>query len=43
MWGPKYDSEPAELTLGRLEELYPSIHPSLMLYLPPRKPNARKA
>ena len=43
MFGPKYDSEPEAVELGRLEERYPSIHPSLMLYLPPRKANARKA
>ncbi len=43
MFGPKYDAEPAPVPLGKLEERYPVIHSSLMLYLPPRKAHARKA
>ncbi len=41
MFGPKYDSEPAALALGQLDKLYPVIHSSLMLYMTPRKANAR--
>jgi len=35
MFGPKYDTPPAALRLGELARLYPEIHASLMLYVPP--------
>lgn len=41
MFGPKYDSDPAVLRLENLEEAFPVIHPSLMLYLPPLKPGRK--
>ena len=41
MFGPKYDSPPVELALRELPERYPDIHPSLMLYVPARRDDAR--
>jgi hypothetical protein len=42
MYGPKYDSEPAPVRLDRLEESYPSVDPSLVLYVPPLRPGMSK-
>lgn len=43
MFGPKYDMPPAVVAIGALEKAYPSIHASLMLYVPPLVPAPRKA
>jgi precorrin-3B methylase/Flp pilus assembly protein TadD len=34
MFGPKYDVPPAVVRIDQLEEIYPSFHASLMLYVP---------
>lgn len=34
MFGPKYDAPPRPVTIGALAEAFPSIHASLMLYVP---------
>lgn len=35
MFGPKYDQDPATVAVGELERSYPTVHASLMLYVPP--------
>jgi tetratricopeptide (TPR) repeat protein len=37
MFGPKYDSTPAVVSIGALAKTYPKVHSSLMLYVPPVK------
>jgi hypothetical protein len=34
MFGPKYDTSPEAFPLEDLARRYPSIHPSLVLYVP---------
>lgn len=35
MFGPKYDMDPAVVSVGALAKDYPTVHSSLMLYVPP--------
>ena len=35
MFGPKYDMDPAVVSVGALAKDYPKVHSSLMLYVPP--------
>jgi len=35
MFGPKYDVDPAVVAVGALAKVYPKVHSSLMLYVPP--------
>ena len=35
MFGPKYDDPPAVVRIDELADKYDSVHPSLMLYVPP--------
>lgn len=35
MFGPKYDATPAVVAVGALAKDYPTVHASLMLYVPP--------
>lgn len=37
MFGPKYDATPAVVAVGDLAKTYPTVHSSLMLYVPPVK------
>ena len=37
MFGPKYDASPAVVAVGDLAKTYPTVHSSLMLYVPPVK------
>jgi tetratricopeptide (TPR) repeat protein len=43
MFGPKYDSPPAVVTIGELDRRYSEVHPSLMLYVPAFAAEAVKA
>lgn len=42
MFGPKYDATPAVVAVGALAKDYPSVHSSLMLYVPPVVPAPAK-